>query len=197
MKKDLKILKKDLNLRLGKEDCKYSLADADAPTVISAKLGSGLVQRILVANSNIMIRNAFDALGFKDGDLKTHQPKGKHPEKRLWPSSSTYNVILGRKTINNLSGVIYTKFFVMKYETDTGTFETLHGIERQPKPAENKDLLDFTPAGMLCKDPSVVSHSLAVDPNHRPMAQGKETDFRQKGPRGEETNQGALRSRIH
>ncbi|MED6193467.1 hypothetical protein PIB30_019763 [Stylosanthes scabra] len=84
-----------------------------------------------------------------------------------------------------------------QYETDAGTFETLHGIERQPKPAENRDLLDFTLAGMLCKYPSVVSHSIAVDPNHRPMAQGKETDVRTKGPRGEETNQGALRSRIH
>ncbi|MED6201408.1 hypothetical protein PIB30_094713 [Stylosanthes scabra] len=48
-----------------------------ARMVISAKLGSGLVRRILVdigADSNIMFRNAFDALGFKNGDMKTHQP---------------------------------------------------------------------------------------------------------------------------
>ncbi|MED6217047.1 hypothetical protein PIB30_014032 [Stylosanthes scabra] len=79
LKKDLKILTIQTpptcsNMKLGKEDCRYGLADADAPTVISAKLGSGLVRRILVANSNIMFRNAFDALGFKDGDLKAQQP---------------------------------------------------------------------------------------------------------------------------
>ncbi|MED6221016.1 hypothetical protein PIB30_050429 [Stylosanthes scabra] len=45
--------------------------------VISTKLGSGLVRRILVdtgADSNIIFRNAFNALGFKNGDMKTHQP---------------------------------------------------------------------------------------------------------------------------
>ncbi|MED6222117.1 hypothetical protein PIB30_061342, partial [Stylosanthes scabra] len=45
--------------------------------VISARLGPGLVHRILVdtgADSNIMFRNAFDGLGFKNTNLKTHQP---------------------------------------------------------------------------------------------------------------------------
>ncbi|MED6191653.1 hypothetical protein PIB30_002463 [Stylosanthes scabra] len=98
---------------------------------------------------------------FKDNDLKTHRPSvmglgdhfikpdgsielpitiGKENARKttmakfvVLQDSTAYNVILGKKTINDLSGVIDMKFFVMKYETDVGTFETLHGVERQPK----------------------------------------------------------------
>ncbi|XP_016168479.1 uncharacterized protein LOC107611027 [Arachis ipaensis] len=44
--------------------------------VITARVGTGLVKRILVdtsADSNIMFRNVFDVLGLRDTDLKTHQ----------------------------------------------------------------------------------------------------------------------------
>ncbi|MED6213619.1 hypothetical protein PIB30_095160 [Stylosanthes scabra] len=90
--------------------------------VISAKLGSGLVRRILVdtgADSNIMFRNAFDASGFKNDDMKTHQPGvmglGDHFIK---PNG-------GRKTINDFSGAMFTKFLVMKYEAYSGMIGTL------------------------------------------------------------------------
>ncbi|MED6212569.1 hypothetical protein PIB30_084698 [Stylosanthes scabra] len=51
-----------------KEDFVHGLADSDSPMVISAKLGPGLVHRILVdtgADSNIMFKNALDSFGFK------------------------------------------------------------------------------------------------------------------------------------
>ncbi|XP_072058281.1 uncharacterized protein [Arachis hypogaea] len=44
--------------------------------VITARVGTGLVKRILVdtgADSNIMFHNVFDALGLRDTDLTTHQ----------------------------------------------------------------------------------------------------------------------------
>nr|XP_025647495.1 uncharacterized protein LOC112742473 [Arachis hypogaea] len=45
-----------------------------SPMVITARVGTGLVKRILVdtgADSNIMFRNVFDALGLRDADLAT------------------------------------------------------------------------------------------------------------------------------
>ncbi|MED6127448.1 hypothetical protein PIB30_088268 [Stylosanthes scabra] len=100
--------------------------------VISAKLGSGLIRRILVdtgANSNIMFRNDFDALGLKNGDMKTHQPGvmglGDHFIK---PDGSW-------KIINDFSGAMFTKFLVMKYEADSGMIGTLFGDREVPKVA--------------------------------------------------------------
>ncbi|MED6173530.1 hypothetical protein PIB30_060292 [Stylosanthes scabra] len=108
-----------------------------ARTIISAKLGSGLVRRILVntgADSNIMFRNAFDALGFKNGDMKTHQPGvmrlGDHFIK---PDGS-------RKTINDLSGAMFTKFLVMKYEADSGMIRTLFEDREAAKRCSNSNL---------------------------------------------------------
>ncbi|XP_015956203.1 uncharacterized protein LOC107480562 [Arachis duranensis] len=46
------------------------------PMVITARVGTGLVKRILVdtgADSNIMFRNVFDALSLQEADLITHQ----------------------------------------------------------------------------------------------------------------------------
>ncbi|MED6215469.1 hypothetical protein PIB30_113985, partial [Stylosanthes scabra] len=84
LKKDLKVLATMQTppppfptITFGKEDLIHGLTDSDAPMVISARLGPGLVHRILVdigADSNIMFRNAFDGLGFKNTNLKTHQP---------------------------------------------------------------------------------------------------------------------------
>ncbi|MED6195985.1 hypothetical protein PIB30_042939, partial [Stylosanthes scabra] len=106
-----------------------------------------------------MFRITFDALGFKDGDLKTHQPgvmglgyhfikpdgsielpnkhrKGKFSETTMavfvvLQDSTAYNVFLDRKTINDLSEVIYTKFLVMKYEVDMRTLMALSGSRRE------------------------------------------------------------------
>ncbi|XP_020964004.1 uncharacterized protein LOC110265374 [Arachis ipaensis] len=41
--------------------------------------------------------------------------------------STAYNIILGRKTINEFSAVIYTKFLTMKFITDKGTVGSIRG----------------------------------------------------------------------
>ncbi|MED6109561.1 hypothetical protein PIB30_034871 [Stylosanthes scabra] len=43
--------------------------------------------------------------------------------------SPAYNVILGRKTINDFSGVMYTKFLVMKYEYEVVFLCLDHGMK--------------------------------------------------------------------
>ncbi|XP_057756314.1 uncharacterized protein LOC130975555 [Arachis stenosperma] len=85
-KKDAKVLaissspvqstKKPPSISFGPEDQWFSDAPENPPMVITARVGTGLVKRILVdtgADSNIMFRNVFDALGLKDADLTTHQ----------------------------------------------------------------------------------------------------------------------------
>ncbi|XP_057739790.1 uncharacterized protein LOC130956848 [Arachis stenosperma] len=85
-KKDAKVLaissspvqstKKPPSISFGPEDQWFSDAPENPPMVITARVGNGLVKRILVdtgADSNIMFRNVFDALGLKDADLTTHQ----------------------------------------------------------------------------------------------------------------------------
>ncbi|XP_015973730.1 uncharacterized protein LOC107496921 [Arachis duranensis] len=85
-KKDAKVLaissppmqstKKPPSISFGPEDQWFSDVPESPPMVITARVGTGLVKRILVdtgADSNIMFRNVFDALGLKDADLTTHQ----------------------------------------------------------------------------------------------------------------------------
>nr|XP_025672873.1 uncharacterized protein LOC112772193 [Arachis hypogaea] len=84
-KKDAKVLsisssstrssKKPPFISFGPEDQWFDDIPENPPMVITARVGTGLVKRILVdtgANSNIMFRNVFDALGLKDADLTTH-----------------------------------------------------------------------------------------------------------------------------
>ncbi|XP_072064304.1 uncharacterized protein [Arachis hypogaea] len=120
--------------------------------VITARVGTSLVKRILVdtgADSNIIFRNVFDALGLKNADLQTHQHGvvglGDHfikpdgiitlptslgqgqgrrtimAEFVILRDSTAYNIILGRKTINDLGGVISTMMLVMKFITEEGS----------------------------------------------------------------------------
>ncbi|XP_057756294.1 uncharacterized protein LOC130975523 [Arachis stenosperma] len=126
--------------------------------VITARVGTGLVKQILVdtgADSNIMFRNVFDALGLKDADLTTHQHGviglGDHfikpdgvislpisvgqvqgrrsamAEFVILRDSTAYNIILGRKTINDFEAIINTKLLVMKFVTDDGSIGTIRG----------------------------------------------------------------------
>ncbi|XP_072054284.1 uncharacterized protein [Arachis hypogaea] len=128
------------------------------PMVIMARVGTGLVKRILIdtgADSNIMFYNVFDALGLRDADLTTHQHGvvglGDHfikPDgiislpvsmggEQGWRSvmaefvvlrgSTAYNIILGRKTINEVGAVISTKLLVMKFVTNNGSVESIKG----------------------------------------------------------------------
>ncbi|XP_025625181.1 uncharacterized protein [Arachis hypogaea] len=85
-KKDAKVLavssslvrssKKPPSISFGPEDQWFDEALENPPMVITARVRTGLVKRILVdtgADSNIMFRNVFDALGLRDADLSTHQ----------------------------------------------------------------------------------------------------------------------------
>ncbi|XP_072084574.1 uncharacterized protein [Arachis hypogaea] len=126
--------------------------------VITARVGTGLVKRILVdtgADSNIMFCNVFVALGLRDADLQTHQHcvvgLGDHfiksdciitlptslgqgqgrrtimAEFVILRDSTAYNIILGRKTINDLGGVISTRMLVMKFITEEGSVGSVRG----------------------------------------------------------------------
>ncbi|XP_072064235.1 uncharacterized protein [Arachis hypogaea] len=85
-KKDAKVLavssssvrssKRLPSISFGPEDQWIDEAAKNLPVVITARVGTGLIKRILVdtgADSNIMFRNVFDALGLQDADLKMHQ----------------------------------------------------------------------------------------------------------------------------
>ncbi|XP_072090659.1 uncharacterized protein [Arachis hypogaea] len=167
-KKDTKVLaissppvqstKKPPSISFGPEDQWFSDVPENPPMVITARVGTGLVKRILVdtgADSNIMFRNVFDALGLKDADLMTHQHGviglGDHfikpdgviflpisvgqvqgrrsamAEFVILRDSTAYNIILGRKTINDFEAIINTKLLVMKFVTDDGSIGTVRG----------------------------------------------------------------------
>ncbi|XP_015961193.1 uncharacterized protein LOC107485192 [Arachis duranensis] len=128
------------------------------PMVITARVGIGLVKQILVdtgADSNIMFRNVFDALGLREADLKTHQHGvvglgdnfikpdgiislpvsigGGQGKRSLMAKfvvlrdSMTFNLILGRKTINEFAVVICTKILIMKFEANNGWVGSIKG----------------------------------------------------------------------
>ncbi|XP_072066727.1 uncharacterized protein [Arachis hypogaea] len=64
------------SISFGPEDQRFDEVSEKPPMVITARVGTGLVKRILVdtgVDSNIMFRNVFDALGLRDTDLRGHQ----------------------------------------------------------------------------------------------------------------------------
>ncbi|XP_025665004.1 uncharacterized protein [Arachis hypogaea] len=63
-------------ISFGPEDQWFDEATENPPMVITARVRTGLIKRILVdigTDSNIMFRNVFDTLDLRDADLKTHQ----------------------------------------------------------------------------------------------------------------------------
>nr|XP_025658017.1 uncharacterized protein LOC112754562 [Arachis hypogaea] len=63
-------------ISFGPKDQWFDEVGESPPMVITARVRTGIVKRILVdtgADSNIMFRNVFDALGLRDVDLQTHQ----------------------------------------------------------------------------------------------------------------------------
>ncbi|XP_057746519.1 uncharacterized protein LOC130965775 [Arachis stenosperma] len=180
MKKDLKIMAvrhhdpvtlADSTITFLPEDCQHGTSAEDAPFVISARIGTGLVKRILVdtgADSNILFRGAFDKLGLRNDNLQTHrhgvtglgdnflkpdgsvtlpitivtnnQRKTILSEFVVLKDSTAYNVILGRKTINDFSAVIFTKYLLMKFRADDGTIGTIHGDREVAAECDNNSL---------------------------------------------------------
>ncbi|XP_072062144.1 uncharacterized protein [Arachis hypogaea] len=145
-------------ISFGPEDKWFYNLPENPPVVVTAMVGIGLVRRILVdtgADSDILFRNVFDAMGLKESDLKNHQhgvmglgdnyikPNGTislpiclgigdvrnsvMADFVVLRDSSAYNIILGRKTINEFSAVICTKFLTMKFITDKGTIGSIRG----------------------------------------------------------------------
>ncbi|XP_072084471.1 uncharacterized protein [Arachis hypogaea] len=176
--------------------------------VITTRIGTGLVKRILVdtgADSNIMFRNEFDALGLKEADLKVHHHEviglgdnyirpngvitlpvcvGSNKAKKsvmaefvVLRDSTAYKVIMGRKTINEFSVVIYTKFLVIKFVTDDGTVGSIRGDVETTVACDNtslflrKRLKDV--AGVFLADLDA-----RLDENPRPEPQGDLEKFR-------------------
>ncbi|XP_057733863.1 uncharacterized protein LOC130949048 [Arachis stenosperma] len=180
MKKDLKIMAvrhhdpvtiTDSTITFLPEDCQHGTSAEDAPLVISARIGTGLVRRILVdtgADSNILFRGAFDKLGLHNDNLQTHrhgitglgdnflkpdgsvtlpitigtsnQKKTILSEFVVLKDSTAYNVILGRKTINDFSAVIFTKYLLMKFRAEDGTIGTIHGDREVAAECDNNSL---------------------------------------------------------
>ncbi|XP_072087190.1 uncharacterized protein [Arachis hypogaea] len=154
-----------------REDCHHGTSAEDAPFVISARIRTGLVRRILVdtgADSNILFRGAFDKLGLHNDNLQTHRNGvtglgdnflkpddsitlpitiGTSSQKKkilyefiVLKDSTAYNVILGRKTINDLSAFIFTKYLLMKFRTDDGSVGTIHGDREVAAECDNTSL---------------------------------------------------------
>ncbi|XP_072059655.1 uncharacterized protein [Arachis hypogaea] len=167
-KKDAKVMavssssarnsKKLPSISFGLEDQWFDEAPENQPMVITARVGTGLVKRILVdtgADSNIMFRNVLDALGLRDANLWTHQhgviglgdhfikpdgvialliSVGQGQGRRstmvefvVLRDSTAYNIILGRKTINDVEAIINTKLLVMKFVADDGSVGSIRG----------------------------------------------------------------------
>ncbi|XP_072081235.1 uncharacterized protein [Arachis hypogaea] len=145
-------------ISFGPEDQWFDEIGESPPMVITARVGTGLVKRILIdtgADSNIMFRNVFDALGLRDADLQTHQhgvvglgdhfmkpdgiitlpiSLGQGQGRRtvmakfvILRDSTAYNIIMGRKTINDLGGVISTRMLVMKFITEERSVGSVRG----------------------------------------------------------------------
>ncbi|QHN76418.1 uncharacterized protein DS421_19g643730 [Arachis hypogaea] len=145
-------------ISIGPKDQWFNEVAENPLMVITARVGTGIVKRILVDtgfDSNIMFRNVFDALGLRDANLKGHQHgvvglgdnfikpdsviflpvsigggRGKRSlmaEFVVLRDSTTYNLILGRKTINEFGAVISTKLLLMKFVADDGSVGTIRG----------------------------------------------------------------------
>ncbi|XP_072081095.1 uncharacterized protein [Arachis hypogaea] len=180
LKKDLKVMAvrnqtpttlADNTITFLPEDCQHGTSAEDAPFIISARIGTGLVRRILVdtgADSNILFRGAFDKLRLHKENLQTHrngvtglgdnflkpdgsitlpitigtgnQRKTILSEFVVLKDSTAYNVILGRKIMNDFSVVIFTKYLLMKFTTEDGSIGTIHGDREVAAECNNTSL---------------------------------------------------------
>ncbi|XP_016173500.1 uncharacterized protein LOC107616004 [Arachis ipaensis] len=218
-KKDAKVLavssshpapnfKKTPSISFGPGDQWFDEAMENPPMVITAKVGIGLIKRILVdtgADLNIMFRNVFDALGLRDADLRTHQHgvvglsdhfikpdgiislpvsiglgQGKRSvmaEFVVLRDSMAYNVILGRKTINDLRAVISTKMLIMKFIADDGSVGSIKGDLETAVACDNASLS----LRKISKEASGVflaNLDARVDDKPRPEPEGNLEKFR-------------------
>ncbi|XP_072076630.1 uncharacterized protein [Arachis hypogaea] len=114
------------------EDWQHGTLAEDAPFVISARIGTGLVRRILVDTDGSITLPITIGTG--------NQRKTILSEFVVLKDSTAYNVILGRKTINDFSAVIFTKYLLMKFTTDNGSIGTIHGDREVAVECDNTSL---------------------------------------------------------
>ncbi|XP_072066641.1 uncharacterized protein [Arachis hypogaea] len=91
-------------ISFGPEDQWFDEVPESPPMVITARVGTGLVKRILGQKRRTIMA---DFVILRD--------------------STAYNIILGRKTINDLGAAISTKLLVMKFVTDDGSVGSIKG----------------------------------------------------------------------
>ncbi|XP_015950219.1 uncharacterized protein LOC107475096 [Arachis duranensis] len=205
-KKDTKVLAPSISFE--PEDQWFDEILESPPMVITARVGTGLVKRILIdtrADSNIMFRNVFDALGLRDADLTTHQhgvvglgdhfikadgiislpvSLGGEQGRRLVMAkfvvlrdSTTYNIILGRKTINEVGAVINIKLLVMKFVTDNGSVGSIKGVLETVVACDNASL-SLRRKSKEASGVFLADLDARVDDNPRPEPEGDLEKFR-------------------
>ncbi|XP_072078073.1 uncharacterized protein [Arachis hypogaea] len=92
------------SISFGPEDQWFDEVPESPPMVITARIGTGLVKRILGQRRRTVMADFV-----------------------ILRNSTAYNVILGRKTINNLGAAISTKLLVMKFVADDGSVGSIRG----------------------------------------------------------------------
>ncbi|XP_020982291.1 uncharacterized protein LOC110273504 [Arachis duranensis] len=217
-KKDAKVLaisssparssKRSPTISFGPEDHWFDEVPENPPMVITARVGTDLVKRILVdtgADLNIMFRNVFDVLGLRDADLMTHQHGviglGDHfikpdgiislptsvgqgqgrmsimAEFVVLRDSTAYNIILGRKTINDVEAVINTKLLVMKFVADDGSIGSIRGDLEMAVACDNASL-SLRKKSKEASGVFLVDLDTRVDDKPRPEPEGDLEKFR-------------------
>nr|XP_025661621.1 uncharacterized protein LOC112757229 [Arachis hypogaea] len=91
--------------------------------------------KVMAVRNQVPISAADNTITFlPDGSITLPITIGTSSQKKtilsefvVLKDSTAYNVILGRKTINDFSAVIFTKYLLMKFRTDDGSVGTIHG----------------------------------------------------------------------
>ncbi|XP_056695175.1 uncharacterized protein [Spinacia oleracea] len=109
-----------------------------------------------------------------------HQSKNLNVQFLIVKYLTTYNIILGRRTLNQAKAVIVSHLMLMKYVCDKGTVGTIHGDQQQ---ARDFYLTTLNPeawgSGKINEeeipsiDPNVAVHKLNVDGALKPVRQKK------------------------
>ncbi|QHO34492.1 Transposon Ty3-G Gag-Pol polyprotein [Arachis hypogaea] len=97
------------------DDCQNGMAEEDTPFVMSASWNG---DNFIKPDDSVVL-----SITIKTGSQK----KTVLFEFIVLKDSQTYNIILGRKTINDLTAAIFIKFLIMKYQVEVETIETIHG----------------------------------------------------------------------
>ncbi|XP_072073820.1 uncharacterized protein [Arachis hypogaea] len=141
-------------ISFGPEDQWLRDLSENPPMVITARIGTGLVKRILVdrgADSNIIFKNVFDALGLREADLKVHQ----HRVIGLGDNYIRLDGVIalpvcvgsteGKKSVMAEFIVLrdstaYTKFLVKKFVTDDKVVGSIRGDVEMTVACDNTSL---------------------------------------------------------